>query len=474
MGWKYETVSANASAGGTVTTSIDEYHTFPNGITVPWYRFDAVPAAGYKLAYWIVSERLEYEWGVQDASWKRYGDYRLHLQDFWYDDREDSPDGEGSTTLDAKTTTYTAVFIPASDPDPEPEEGEDDVTVTVYASPPEGGTVSGGGTFSPGDSCTITASENTGYEFTGWTSSNGGSASSESHTFYVSGDVIWTAHFRKVRVLVRCGPGNDCYPWDTVRVDFAGGHDEHYPLQKTVQFGGTVTFTASTGRPSTWEFVKWTDPDGSTSTSASRTVTVTREDVEAHGTSLGIANDGTHFYAYDFTYEYRPKAYKTFKLRIARGASKGSLGTITWNCVSRFVTVTSSSGTLYEARVPDGAQIESGLSIVPSVSDAKYCVLKAVVKKGLTPTTVYPATYWYQGHLMWCDFNRKIGDLVEAICGNTWGDNPGIIVDSLSGMEGYWGDIEVEYHIGPVPNGKLLYGSSGALLHGSTGFPVHL
>lgn len=384
----------------------------------------------------------------------------------WYENGAEVASGATYSFTVTSDRTLVAKFDPAC-------------TIKVVADPEGGGTVTGGGTFTSASSCQITAEANDGYEFAGWTSSDGGSSSDEEHTVLVPEVsvptvVTWTAHFRKVEVWVRCGPGNDCYPWDTVRVDFAGGHDEHNPLQKTALFGETVTFTASTGRPSTWEFVKWTDPDGSTSTSAFRTITVTKADVEAHGTSRGIANDGTHIYTYDFTCEYRPKAYKTFKLRIARGASKGSLGTITWSCVSRFVTVTSSSGALYEARVPDGAQIESGLSIVPSVSDPKYCVLKAVVKKGLTPTTVYPETYWYQGHLMWCDFNRKIGDLVEAVCGNTWGDYPDVIVDSLSGMEGYWGDIEVEYHIGPIPNGKLLYGSSGALLHGSTGFPVHL
>lgn len=43
-----------------------------------------------------------------------------------------------------------------------------DFTVTLRAEPPEGGTVSGGGTFSPGSNVDILATPNEGYTFVGW------------------------------------------------------------------------------------------------------------------------------------------------------------------------------------------------------------------------------------------------------------------------------------------------------------------
>ncbi len=43
------------------------------------------------------------------------------------------------------------------------------VNITVSANPSNGGTVSGGGEFAFGETCTVTATTNTGYTFTGWT-----------------------------------------------------------------------------------------------------------------------------------------------------------------------------------------------------------------------------------------------------------------------------------------------------------------
>ena len=83
-------------------------------------------------------------------------------------------------------------------------------TVVVQADPPHGGTVTGGGTYSSGATCTITATpnENDGYRFVtpnGWTSSNGETANTATHSFQVTADVTWTAHFRTYRLLYATG-----------------------------------------------------------------------------------------------------------------------------------------------------------------------------------------------------------------------------------------------------------------------------
>ena len=66
-------------------------------------------------------------------------------------------------------------------------------TVTVNASPAEGGSVSGGGTYEDGKSVTITASPAFGYEFNGWSGACGGSGLS--CTFTVTNNVSFTANF---------------------------------------------------------------------------------------------------------------------------------------------------------------------------------------------------------------------------------------------------------------------------------------
>ncbi|HEY5555521.1 InlB B-repeat-containing protein, partial [Acetobacterium sp.] len=81
------------------------------------------------------------------------------------------------------TKTYTAHFI----------EIEHEITATAV--PTQGGTVTGGGFFSDGDSVTLTAAANDGYQFDGWFV-NGVSASTDaSWTFSASTNLGAEAHF---------------------------------------------------------------------------------------------------------------------------------------------------------------------------------------------------------------------------------------------------------------------------------------
>jgi hypothetical protein len=67
--------------------------------------------------------------------------------------------------------------------------------VTVAADPAEGGSVSGGGTYEGGATCTIVATPNEGFYFANWTA-NGTVVSCDSiYSFVVTGDCVMTAHF---------------------------------------------------------------------------------------------------------------------------------------------------------------------------------------------------------------------------------------------------------------------------------------
>lgn len=74
-------------------------------------------------------------------------------------------------------------------------------TVSVTASPAEGGTVTGGGTYSYNASVTVTATANTSYTFVNWTDANGNEVSTEaSYTFNMpNADVSLTANFSNGR-----------------------------------------------------------------------------------------------------------------------------------------------------------------------------------------------------------------------------------------------------------------------------------
>ncbi|HHT23320.1 MAG TPA: starch-binding protein, partial [Bacteroidales bacterium] len=70
-------------------------------------------------------------------------------------------------------------------------------TVSVSANPAEGGTVTGGGSYESGTSCTVTAIAYGGYIFTGWTENNEVVSTELSYTFTVEKDRTLTANFEE-------------------------------------------------------------------------------------------------------------------------------------------------------------------------------------------------------------------------------------------------------------------------------------
>ena len=79
-------------------------------------------------------------------------------------------------------------------------------TITVSASPTAGGTVSGGGKFRSGKTCTLTAAANAGYSFDGWYEGSTKLSSSASYSFTDSTNRTITGKFSCFIVI-----GNDGY-----------------------------------------------------------------------------------------------------------------------------------------------------------------------------------------------------------------------------------------------------------------------
>ena len=148
--------------------------------------------------------------------------------------------------------------------------GTQSYTVNVSANPEEGGTVTGGGTFNQGVSCTVTATANEGYDFINWTENGTEVSTNASYTFNVTGNRTLVANFEEQVV--------ETYTITATANPTNGG---------TVTGGGTfnqgesctLTATPATG----YNFVRWTKNGTQVSTNPSYTFTVTESAAfEAH------------------------------------------------------------------------------------------------------------------------------------------------------------------------------------------------
>jgi len=142
--------------------------------------------------------------------------------------------------------------------------------VTLSSIPPEGGTTSGGGTFSPEASVTVTAVANADYTFTNWTDETGTPVStSSSYTFPMPAkDRTLVANYTQVVV------GQFLVTLSSIPPEggtTSGGG--------TFSSGTSVTVTATANNDYT--FVNWTDKDNGTqvSTSSSYTFPMPAKDI---------------------------------------------------------------------------------------------------------------------------------------------------------------------------------------------------
>jgi hypothetical protein len=133
--------------------------------------------------------------------------------------------------------------------------------INVSANPTDGGTVSGGGTFNQGASCTVTASANAGYTFQRWTENGMTVSSNANYTFTVNGDRNLVAQFQaqpqSYTINVSANPTNGG--------NVSGGG--------TYQQGQSCTVTATPANGYT--FQRWTENGQQVSTNANYTFTVT-------------------------------------------------------------------------------------------------------------------------------------------------------------------------------------------------------
>ena len=203
-------VSANPTAGGTVTGG----GTFSQGQSCT---VNATPATGYTFTNWtengnVVSTNASYTFNVT-----------------------------GNRTLVAN---FTAV--------------PQNYTISVSANPTNGGTVTGGGNYTSGQSCTVNATAATGYTFTNWTENGNVVSTNANYTFNVTGNRTLVANFtaNTYTINVSAQPTNGGTA--------TGGGTFNYGQNCT------VTATAATG----YTFTNWTENGNVVSTNANYTFTV--------------------------------------------------------------------------------------------------------------------------------------------------------------------------------------------------------
>ncbi|MBR3491586.1 MAG: hypothetical protein IKH44_04730, partial [Bacteroidales bacterium] len=124
--------------------------------------------------------------------------------------------------------------------------------ITVSALPDEGGSVTGGGTYQYGQSCTLTAMANEGYTFINWTENGNVVSSNASYTFNVEANRSLVANFslNSYTIIATANPSNGG------TVSGAGNHN----------YGASCTLTATAA--SGFTFANWTENGNVVSTEA--------------------------------------------------------------------------------------------------------------------------------------------------------------------------------------------------------------
>jgi uncharacterized repeat protein (TIGR02543 family) len=132
-------------------------------------------------------------------------------------------------------------------------------TITATANPSNGGTVIGGGSYTYGQNCTLTATPNQGYDFVKWTKNGVQVSTNPTYTFTVTESATYVAHFniQTYTISLAANPAN------AGTVSGAGDYD----------YGASCTVIA---RPNQrYEFINWTENGVEVSTEQSYTFTVT-------------------------------------------------------------------------------------------------------------------------------------------------------------------------------------------------------
>jgi len=132
-------------------------------------------------------------------------------------------------------------------------------TITTNANPANGGATAGGGTYTNGQQCTVTASPANGYNFINWTEGGNVVSTSAAYSFTVNANRTLTANFSIQQFYITTTPN----PANGGSTNGGG----------TFNYGTTVTVNATAN--ANWFFTNWTENGNIVSNSASYSFIIT-------------------------------------------------------------------------------------------------------------------------------------------------------------------------------------------------------
>ncbi len=119
-------------------------------------------------------------------------------------------------------------------------------TFSIHVEASEGGTAAGGGTFAEGDTCTVVATANVGYNFVNWTENGSQVSADADYSFAVTGNRSLVANFTSQEYTITA----TAEPEEGGSVNGSGGYNNGDEC--------TLRATANDG----YEFLNWTKEDG--------------------------------------------------------------------------------------------------------------------------------------------------------------------------------------------------------------------
>ena len=214
--------------------------------------------------------------------------------------------------------------------------------ITVSANPTNGGNVTGGGSYNQGQSCTVTATANSGYTFTNWTENGSVVSTQANYTFTVTSNRTLVANFQSqtqsYTITVSANPANGG------NVTGGGAYNQGQSC--------TVSATANNG----FTFTNWTENGNVVSTQANYTFTVT-------GNRTLVANFQAQTQSYTITVSANP----------ANGGTVSGGGTYQQG-QSCTVSATPASGYTFLRWTENGTQVSTNANYTFTVTSNRNLV----------------------------------------------------------------------------------------------------
>ena len=247
--------------------------------------------------------------------------------------------------------------------------GQNVANVTATCSPAEGGTVTGGGSYQQGQTCTLTATANTGYTFTNWTENGNVVSTNATYTFTVTGNRTLVANFEEEA------------PTQYIKFDLYDSYGDGWNGNKLeVNYGNRTTeqLTISSGSSATHNLQI---PNGSHVTltwiMGSKTEECSFKVSYPNGNNIYLGSNLSADFTYSFDVDYDAMPTTTYNISVSANPSNGGTvsGAGSYNCGSSCtVNATANTGYTFASWTENGNVVSTSASYSFTVSGNRTLV----------------------------------------------------------------------------------------------------